>query len=148
LTALVAVQLLGRLADRAGAQRAVGIASVGMALGLAPFFVGSDTDGAILVAGFVLFMAGNAGRNVSVGAALSQVPQAHERAGFMALQGMVQDGAIAAAALASGWVLHQGADGALVGMGLVAACAAVVGCLLPWALLRLAPATQAHDLIR
>lgn len=137
LTALVAVQVLGRLADRAGPQRAVAIASVGMALGLMPFFVGSDAGGALLVASFVLFMAGNAGRNVSVGAALSQVPAAHERAGFMALQGMVQDGAIAAAALASGWMLHQGADGALVGMAAVAACAAVVGCTVPWALSRL-----------
>lgn len=137
LTALVAVQVLGRLADRAGPQRAVGIASFGMALGLVPFFVGSDAGGGLLVASFVLFMAGNAGRNVSVGAALSQVPAAHERAGFMALQGMVQDGAIAAAALASGWMLHQGADGALVGMAAVAAFAAVVGCGVPWALSRL-----------
>jgi predicted MFS family arabinose efflux permease len=137
LTALVSVQLLGRLADRVGALRAVAIASVGMAFGLLPFFAGGDAGGALLVACFVLFMAGNAGRNVSVGAALSHVPDAHERAGFMTLQGMVQDGAIAVAALVSGAMLHEGIDGRLAGMTAVAACAGVAGCVLPWALLRL-----------
>lgn len=131
LTALLSVQLLGRLVDHAGPSIGVGIASVCMALGLLPFFAGG---GALAVVAFVLFMAGNAGRNVSLGAALSQVPAPHERAGFMALQGMVQDVAIAAAALASGLMLSQGADGRLLGMSAVAACAAAVGCGVPWAL--------------
>ena len=144
LTALVAVQLLGRLADRAGPVRAAVIASVGMAFGLVPFFAGAGAGGVMLAASFVLFMAGIAGRNVSVGAALSQVPAAHERAGFMTLQGMVQDAAIAVAALVSGAMLQQGVDGRLTGMTTVAACAGVVGCVLPWALLRLGSTSSTY----
>ncbi|UUZ46871.1 hypothetical protein LP420_24365 [Massilia sp. B-10] len=89
------------------------------------------------VLSFVLFMAGNAGRNISIGAALSHVPHAHERAGFMALQSSVQDLAIAAAALTSGCLLAVDGDGRLSGMGTVAACAAAVGCAVPWAVRRL-----------
>jgi hypothetical protein len=55
----------------------------------------------------------------------------------MALQSMVQDVAIAAAALASGLLLAQTADGKLVGMRVLAGCAAVVGCAVLWALWRL-----------
>jgi predicted MFS family arabinose efflux permease len=134
IMALVAVQVLGRLVDRIGALRAVGMASMGMLAGLLPFFAEPGASVAMLAASFVLFMAGNAGRNVSVGAALSQVPEGHERAGFMALQGLVQDGAITLAALASGALLHSGIDGRLNGMQTVAICAAVAGCLLPVAL--------------
>jgi predicted MFS family arabinose efflux permease len=136
IMALVAVQVLGRLADRIGAVRAVSIASAGMLIGLLPFFAEVGTSAALLAASFVCFMAGNAGRNVSVGAALSQVPQGHERAGFMALQGIVQDGAIAIAALASGAMLHAGADGQLKGMTTVATMAGIAACLLPFLLLQ------------
>lgn len=131
--ALLAAQLLGRLADRSGPRLPVAIASVCMGLGLVPFFGG----GAAAAAAFVLFMAGNAGRNVSLGAALSHVPAASERAAFMALQGMVQDLAIAAAALTSGAMLVQQTDGRLGGMAMVAVLAAIAGCAVPWALLRL-----------
>ncbi|HEY0061758.1 MAG TPA: MFS transporter [Telluria sp.] len=135
VTALLAVQVLGRVVDRVGAKVALALASVGMGLGLLPFF----TDiGAFSIATFVLFMAGNAGRNISVGAALSHVPAARERAGFMALQSMVQDLSIAAAALTASFLLAESDDGRLVGMALVAAIAAVLGCALPWALHRLA----------
>lgn len=132
--ALLAVQLLGRVVDRAGTSTALACASVAMALGLLPFFAAA---GLFAVLSFVLFMAGNAGRNVSIGAALSHVPHAHERAGFMALQSSVQDLAIAAAALTSGCLLAVDGDGRLSGMGTVAACAAAVGCAVPWAVRRL-----------
>lgn len=134
--ALLAVQLLGRVVDRSGARGAVAVASAAMGMGLLPFFA---EPGAFAIAAFVLFMAGNAGRNISIAAALSHVPGAHERAGFMALQSMVQDLSITAAALVGGALLTQGADGRLAGMPLLAACAAAVGCVLPWALGRLAP---------
>jgi predicted MFS family arabinose efflux permease len=134
VTALLAVQLLGRVVDRVGAHTAVACASLAMGLGLLPFFADA---GALAIGAFVLFMAGNAGRNISIGAALSQVPGVHERAGFMALQSSVQDLAIAAAALTSGLLLAEGGDGRLTGMGTLAACALAVGCGVPWALRRL-----------
>ncbi len=133
IAALLMARQLGRLADRAGPQLSVALASACMGLGLLPFFAGST----LAAAAFVLFMAGNAGRNVSLGAALSHVPAASERAAFMALQNMVQDVAIAAAALTSGVMLFQRADGSLEGMATVATLAAVAGIAVLWALLRL-----------
>jgi predicted MFS family arabinose efflux permease len=141
VTALLAVQLLGRVVDRAGPRLSVACASVAMGLGLLPFF--ADT-GAFAIAAFVLFMAGNAGRNVSIGAALSHVPGAHERAGFMALQSSVQDLAIAGAALCGGWILTEGGDGRLEGISVVASCAAALGCAVPWAL-RALPGQQVYS---
>jgi len=133
VAALLMARQLGRLADRAGSQLPVALASACMGLGLLPFFTGSTAA----AAAFVLFMAGNAGRNVSLGAALSHVPAASERAAFMALQSMVQDVAIAAAALTSGVMLAQRADGQLEGMATVAAFAAIAGTAVLWALMRL-----------
>lgn len=131
-TAFVVVQVLGRLADRIGARRAVWLASGTMAVGLLPFF--AEVTLPLMAACFVCFMAGNAGRNVSLAAALSHVPEAHERAGFAALQGMVQDIAIAAAALAGAAVLVQDGGGTVSGMTMLALCAAAVGCAVPLAL--------------
>lgn len=139
LVALLTVQLLGRLADRAGPFPAVALASISLCAGLMPFF---GPSGWPLMLFFVLFMAGNAGRNVSLAAALSQVPAAHERAGFMSLQSMVQDLAIACAALLTSLVLGETADGRLTGMGNIALLAAAVALAVLWALLRL-PATAA-----
>jgi predicted MFS family arabinose efflux permease len=133
VSALFLARALGRLADRAGSQLPVLLASACMGLGLLPFFAGSVAAGAA----FVLFMAGNAGRNVSLGAALSHVPAANQRAAFMALQSMVQDLAIAAAALTSGVMLTQQANGQLGGMPAVAILAALAGCGVLWALMRL-----------
>ncbi|QYF95656.1 MFS transporter [Massilia sp. PAMC28688] len=134
VTAFVTVQVLGRLADRAGPRQAVLMASAAMALGVIPLLVDARLLLPVLVLCFVCFMAGNAGRNVSLLAALSHVPRGDERAAFMALQGMVQDVAIAAAALVSGAMLAQGTDGTLSGMGMVLACAAVTGAAVPLAL--------------
>lgn len=139
LVALLAVQLLGRLADRAGPLSAVALASISLCAGLAPFF---GPSGWPLMLFFVLFMAGNAGRNVSLAAALSQVPAIHERAGFMALQSMVQDLAIACAALVASLVLGETADGRLTGMANIALLAAAAALAVLWALSRL-PATTA-----
>lgn len=136
VTALLAVQLLGRVVDRTGSRAALAVASAAMGIGLLPFFA---EVGAFAVAAFVLFMAGNAGRNISVAAALSHVPGAHERAAFMALQSMVQDLSITAAALAGSVLLTQGGDGRLTGMPVLAGCAVAMGCTLPWALRRLTP---------
>lgn len=136
VTALLAVQMLGRVVDRTGTRVALAVASAAMGIGLLPFFA---EVGAFAVAAFVLFMAGNAARNISVAAALSHVPGPHERAGFMALQSSVQDLSITAAALAGSVLLTESGDGRLTGMPVVAGCAAAVGCVLPWALRRLTP---------
>ncbi|HWW04177.1 MFS transporter [Collimonas sp.] len=132
VTAMVTVQLLGRLADRAGPLPAAAIASLAFCTGLAPFF-GISTLPLLLF--FILFMAGNAGRNVTLAALTSQVPGPHERAGFMSLQNIVQDLAITVAALTSSLMLGETADGRLTGMNMIAllsaAMAIAVLCALP-----------------
>ncbi|MDQ1920949.1 MFS transporter [Massilia pseudoviolaceinigra] len=140
VVALLTVQLLGRLADRTGPVLAAGLASSAFCAGLAPFF---GLGAALPILFFVLFMAGNAGRNVTMAATVSQVPSPHERAGFMSLQSLVQDVAIGAAALVTSWQLGEAADGRLTGMAPVAALAAVVAVAVACGLARLAGARRA-----
>jgi predicted MFS family arabinose efflux permease len=140
VVALLTVQLLGRLADRAGPVLAAALATGAFCAGLAPFF---GLGAALPILFFVLFMAGNAGRNVTMAATVSQVPAPHERAGFMSLQSLVQDMAIGAAALATSWQLGETADGRLSGMAPVAALAAVVALGVAFGLARLAGARRA-----
>jgi predicted MFS family arabinose efflux permease len=140
VVALLTVQLLGRLADRAGPVLAASVASTAFCAGLAPFF---GFGAALPILFFVLFMAGNAGRNVTMAATVSQVPSPHERAGFMSLQSLVQDVAIGAAALVTSWQLGEAADGRLTGMAPVAALAAVVAVGVAFGLARLAGARRA-----
>lgn len=137
VTALVAANLLGRLADRAGPVAAVALATVGIWAGLLPFLeLGVVGQGAALAALFVAFMAGNAGRNVSVAAALSKVPGPHERGAFMALQGLVQDGAIALGAVGGWLLLSSDADGRMQGMPLLAMGAMLLALAVPAVLAR------------
>lgn len=140
VVALLTVQLLGRLADRAGPVLAAGLASTAFCAGLAPFF---GLGAALPILFFVLFMAGNAGRNVTMAATVSQVPSPHERAGFMSLQSLVQDVAIGAAALVTSWQLGEAADGRLTGMAPVAALAALIAVGVACGLARLAGARRA-----
>ncbi|NHZ34312.1 MFS transporter [Massilia rubra] len=140
VVALITVQLLGRLADRAGPVLAAALASTAFCAGLAPFFGAGAT---LPILFFVLFMAGNAGRNVTMAATVSQVPSPHERAGFMSLQSLVQDVAIGAAALVTSWQLGEAADGRLTGMAPVAALAAVIAVGVAAGLARLAGARRA-----
>ncbi|NHZ64759.1 MFS transporter [Massilia genomosp. 1] len=140
VVALLTVQLLGRLADRAGPVLAAALASAAFCAGLAPFF---GLGAALPILFFVLFMAGNAGRNVTMAATVSQVPSPHERAGFMSLQSLVQDVAIGAAALVTSWQLGEAADGRLTGMAPVAALAAVIAVGVAGGLARLAGARRA-----
>ncbi|NHZ79805.1 MFS transporter [Massilia sp. CCM 8695] len=140
VVALLSVQLLGRLADRTGPLLAAGLATSAFCAGLAPFF---GLGAALPILFFVLFMAGNAGRNVTMAATVSQVPSPHERAGFMSLQSLVQDVAIGAAALVTSWQLGEAADGRLTGMAPVAALAAVIAVSVAFGLARLAGARRA-----
>ncbi|PHV11868.1 MFS transporter [Chitinimonas sp. BJB300] len=121
IAALVLMQILGRLSDKVSPRLAVIVASVCFLLGLAPLFGLTDLP---LYLPFVVFMAGNAGRNVSLAAITSQIPAAHERAGYMALQSMVQDIAITAAAMVSTVTLGMSGDGKITGTSTNAAIAA------------------------
>lgn len=123
VAALLTLQVLGRVSDRFGPLPAIAVASLGLVAGLVPFLSGGASP---VWLPFVLFMAGNAGRNVALAAATSQVPGPGERAGFMALQSMVQDLAIAVAALVSSLILSESAHGQLTGMAPVA-CLALGG---------------------
>ncbi|MGQ5522675.1 MFS transporter [Chitinimonas sp. PSY-7] len=126
ITALLLMQVLGWVSDKASPRVAVIIASTCFLLGLAPLFGLTDLP---LYLPFVLFMAGNAGRNVSLASVTSQVPAANERAGYMALQSMVQDIAITVAALVSSATLSMSDNGKLTGARLNATIAAASAAL-------------------
>lgn len=106
VVALFAMQLAGRACDRRGPWLPLVLASVAFVVGLLPFH---DAFIVPVTLCFILFMAGNAARNVSLTASLSQIPAPPERAGFMALLKLVQDLGVA---LASGLAaLMLGNDG-------------------------------------
>lgn len=135
--ALITVQLFGRITDSAGAAIPVALAAVLTIAGLAPWL---GFAGLPLVIPFVMFMAGNAGRNVSIAAMTSQVPQAHERAGYVALEGMVQDISITLAALTASAVLGSNATGQLTNTVALASVAAALVVATWLALVRWQPA--------
>ncbi|NSL54545.1 MFS transporter [Uliginosibacterium aquaticum] len=97
VVALITMQLAGHACDRRGPRLPIILASLAFSLGLLPFF---DVMALPATLCFILFMAGNAARNVSLAATLSLIPAPPERAGFMALLKLVQDLGVA---LASGF---------------------------------------------
>jgi len=102
LCALFAMQFAGRATDRHGPWIPVVMASASFCIGLLPFLGWQSLP---ITLCFVLFMSGNAARNVCLASTLSQIPAPHERAGFMALQKMVQDLGVALAAGAAAIML-------------------------------------------
>jgi len=113
LCAMAMMQLLGRITDRHSPVTAVTIACGCTLIGLTPLL---GLNGLPLILPFVLFMAGNAGRNVSLAAVTSQVPAAHERASYVALEGIVQDLSISLAAMTASLMLGTAAGGQLTGV--------------------------------
>ncbi|SMC25897.1 Predicted arabinose efflux permease, MFS family [Andreprevotia lacus DSM 23236] len=102
--AFVTLQLLGRLADRTGPRLPAIIATLALCAGLLPMV---GIAGGAVIGLFAAFMAGNAGRNITLSTICSAAPSPQERAGFMALQSIVQDLAIAAASYTSSLLLIQ-----------------------------------------
>ena len=135
LTALVVMQVAGRMADRIGSQRVVGIASVFFIAATLMTFAPWHTLPLMLL--FVAFMSSQSARNVGLGAATSKVPEPHERAGFMSMQTTVQHLSTSAAAFVSSAALTESPDGALLGMTQIALLSAASALLTPWALARL-----------
>lgn len=136
IAAFVTMQALGQLTDRYGAAWSAGVATLATVIGLTPFL---NLDWPWLVLPFVLFMAGNAGRNVSIAALTTQVPTPAERAGYLALEGIVQDLAVTLAAVAASVILMTGAGGELAGAHWVAALAMALVSLTWLAVLRWQP---------
>ncbi len=113
IAALVVMQLAGRTTDKLGPLPAAIAGLMAFAVGLVPFLGVTSLP---LVLPFILFMGGNAGRNISLATTTSQVPSAGERAGFMSLQSTVQDFGITLAALVSGLLVGSNTEGQLTGM--------------------------------
>ena len=111
LVAMLTMQATGKLNDRFGALPPTLIATACFALGLAPF-LGFNNLPLVLV--FVLFMASNASRNVSLMSLTSHIPKPQERASYMALQQIAQNIAIALAALVAAGILRSNTDGYLM----------------------------------
>ncbi|MFC4158676.1 MFS transporter [Chitinimonas lacunae] len=117
ITAMVTMLGLGRLVDRAGPFPGLLLTTISVAVGMTPLF---GLHVLPLMLAFMMFMAGNAGRGVTLAAVTSQVPQPYERAGFMSLQGLVQNLAIALASVVSSQLLTTLSDGKLGNMPTVA----------------------------
>ena len=121
---LIAIQLAGHASDRFGPWPAALCATLAVSAGLTPM-LGIAILPAVLC--FVLFMSGNAVRNVSLMSVVTHAVAPPQRAGFMALLRLFQDLAMALAAhLSAQWLATRG--GRLAGMD-VAATAAVAGAL-------------------
>lgn len=137
LCAFVLVQLSGRMIDRHGPLLVASIATVSFMIGLTPL-LGMQVVPLMLF--FVLFMCGNAVRNIGLATVISQLPDPHERAGFMALQNVVQDLAISVAAIVASLALTTDANGRLAGMQplvVVSAMSAIAVMALLYRLLRI-----------
>lgn len=124
VAALCVVQALGRWQDlrESGARYSIIFASGLLACGMLPLALpnllpqlGLSTP-LFIALPFICFMAGNAGRNISLATITSLVPAPHERAAFMALQNIIQDVAISCAALLAGSLIWQNEQGKLQGM--------------------------------
>lgn len=122
VVSLFVIQLAGPASDRFGPWPAAVFATVAVTVGLTPM-LGITSLPAVLC--FVLFMSGNAARNVSLMSVVTHAVAPPQRAGFMALLRLFQDLAMALAAhLSAQWLATRG--GQLVGMD-VAATAAAAG---------------------
>lgn len=118
---LIAIQLAGSASDRFGPWPAALFASLAVCAGLTPM-LGITVIPAVLC--FVLFMSGNAVRNVSLMSVVTHAVAPGQRAGFMALLRLFQDLAMALAAqLSAHWLMTQ--DGRLEGMDTAAATAMI-----------------------
>lgn len=126
----VSMRLTGRLVDRIGAFRVntVGVLGFAVIVWLA-FVLPAPPMPLVLV--FVLFMVAQTTRNVALTTLVSRVPQPHERAGFMSVQSAVQHLASAAGAVLSSRILHDGPDGAVLGMPELAMFAIVMSVVTP-----------------
>ncbi|MBI3228792.1 MAG: MFS transporter [Burkholderiales bacterium] len=134
IAAFVTVQWLGRLADKRGELLSASIASGVLLLGFVPFAAPSVMPVALF---FILFMAGNAGRNISLASAIGGIALPQQRAAVMALNSLVQDAAMSVAALLSSAVLLQDEQGRLQGMSVLAAVAILFSVVCAWALWKL-----------
>lgn len=110
LVAMLTMQVAGRLSDRNGPILPYILFALSYATGLSPLF-GQHSLPIILT--FVLFMAGNGGRSVSLMSFSTQVPAPKERASYLALQNVVQDASITLAAVIAGSILSTNAAGQL-----------------------------------
>lgn len=123
VVALCVVQILGRWQDRRehGTFYSIIFASAVVVCGIIPLAFPQILPPLLatpffIALPFICFMAGNAGRNVSMATLSSLVPAPHERAAYMALQNIVQDVAISCAAVLAGNLIWQNQYGKLQGM--------------------------------
>ena len=127
----VSMRFAGRFVDRVGSFRvnAVGVLAFGAVVYAA--FVMAEPPLPLTVV-FAVFMVAQTTRNVALTALISKVPEPHERAGFMSVQSAVQHLASAlGAGLSSKVFLHDGPNGALLGMHELAIFSIVLAALTP-----------------
>lgn len=134
----VSMRLTGRLVDRIGSFRVNTLGVLGFAAIVWATFV-LPVPPMPLALVFAFFMVAQTTRNVALTTLMSKVPAAHERAGFMSVQSAVQHVASAAGAFLSSRILHDGPEGAVLGMPELAMFAIVMSLLTPpivWAVER------------
>ena len=125
IAAFLMIQAYGRWIDQYGVQRCLNLASLIFILGFYPLWTNAQVGSLVF---FVAFMAGNAGRNISLAVSSSHIPTAQQRARYFSLQNIVQDGAIIIGSLLSSQILTSTAGGSIQKMPYVATLA--WGCVL------------------
>ncbi|WP_420550509.1 MFS transporter [Litorivicinus lipolyticus] len=135
---LIAQQITGWALDR---YRMTYVAWVGfgcIAMSLIGGFM-SDPPWLSIWVFFPLFMVSGAARIVAANTASSLVPEAHERAAHMALQGSIRHGCSGLAAFASSIILTVNIDGSLNNVAALATVTLVVALAQPLIMARLEP---------
>jgi predicted MFS family arabinose efflux permease len=124
------MRLAGRLVDRHGVMPVAAGATLALVV-ITGAWIGFPTSPIPVVVLFAAFMVANSSRNVAYNALVTRVPKPEERARFMSIQSTVQHLSGAAGAGISASLLSESPDGALIGLGTVAALSATLSLMVP-----------------
>ncbi len=110
MTSFITVHILGHMADSQGTQKTLFLGTAIYLAGLLAFSFDSLPTWLTFIC-FIAFMAGNAGRNISLTTSSSHVPSPSFRARYMTFQGMVRDASITLASILSSSILSTQSNG-------------------------------------
>ncbi len=99
LCALLLVQISARVLDRHGLRLPLALSALLYCIGCGLLLLPAHSPQWLVALLFVCFMAGNAARNITLASWCSHAPPESLRGRYLALQGVVQDAAIACAAM-------------------------------------------------
>ncbi|AXF85595.1 Purine efflux pump PbuE [Ephemeroptericola cinctiostellae] len=120
VVSFITIHTLGRIADNKSTDMTLFLGTTIYATGLFAFSFNALPIWLTLVC-FVAFMAGNAGRNISLTTSSSRIPEPSFRARYMTFQGFVRDASITLASVLSSTVLNTQNNGYIENMPILIA---------------------------